>query len=81
MDDAILRILRDHKGSGGCNEWEIASSLYPWGDSKQRQKHGAWIRVVIGACARLQKQGLVGYYFVSHGDGVPGTRIWCVMRT
>ena len=80
LDDRVLSIIQDCKGYGGCDEWEIASSIYNWGDSKQRSKHGAWIRAIISSCHRLQKQGLVGYFWVSHGEGVSGTRIWCARQ-
>ena len=73
IDDLILQILSDGKSR---NEWEIASSLYPWNDNTTRSKHGAWIRCVVQALWRLQRQGLVGYFWTSHGEGTAGDRIW-----
>lgn len=43
-------------------------------------KHGAWIRVVVQALHRLQQKGLVGYFWLSHGEGVSGSRLWLKHR-
>lgn len=76
IDDRILEVLTDGESKG---EWEIASSIYPWSE-KNRSKHGAWIRVIVQALWRLEKRGAVGYFGVSHGDGVPGDRIWLIIK-
>ena len=72
VDDRILEVLSDAQSKG---EWEIASSIYPWSEPN-RSKHGAWIRVIVQALWRLWRKGKVGYFWQSHGDGVPGDRIW-----
>ena len=80
LEDKVLAvILKYGEGRGGCDEWEIASSIYPWDDFSQRAKHGAWIRAIIQAGQRLQKNGLAGSYLVSHGlpgYNAPQSRIW-----
>ena len=83
LEQRVLAILRTGKGRGGCDEWEIASSFYPWNDSKQRKKHGAWIHAIAAAGYRLTKKGLAGSYMVSHGTqgyNAPQTRIWFITK-
>ena len=79
LDDKVLKVIKDSPFSGGTDEWFIASSIYPWDKANSRSKHGAWIRAVISAGQRLQKNGLVGCYIVSHGMpgyNAPQTRLW-----
>ena len=76
IDDRILEVLGDGESH---DEWDIAVHLYPW-DNTNRSKHGAWIRVIVQALWRLSKQGKVGYFWVGHGDGVAGDRIWLKSR-
>jgi hypothetical protein len=73
IDDRVLEVLSDGESRG---EWEIASALYPWHDIALRSKRGAWIRCIVQALWRLERRGAVGYFWVSHGEGVPGDRIW-----
>ena len=83
LERRVLAILLTGKGRGGCDEWEIASSLYPWDDSKQRRKHGAWIHAIAAAGYRLTKKGLAGSYIISHGAqgyNAPGDRIWFITK-
>jgi hypothetical protein len=76
IDDRILKVLGDGESH---DEWEIASTIYDWNDTKaNRAKHGAWIRVIVQALHRLKQKGLVGYFWVSHGEGVPGSRLWLI---
>lgn len=71
-DGKILNILSDGDSWG---EWAIARRLYGWNDSN-RSKHGAWIRSIVQALWRLESHGLVAYFWVGHGEGVPGDRMW-----
>lgn len=72
IDDRVFEVLSDAKPK---DEWEIASSIYSWNEDN-RSKHGAWIRVIVQALWRLWKCGKVNYFWQSHGEGVPGDRIW-----
>ena len=72
IDDRILEVLRVAQPKG---EYEIALSIYPWNETN-RSKHGAWIRAIVQALWRLEQHGIVGHFWESHGDGVPGDRIW-----
>jgi len=72
VDDRVLEILSDGEQ---YSEWELAQKLWPWDDSN-RSKHGAWVRVLVQALWRLHRSGRVGYFWVSHGEGMPGDRIW-----
>jgi len=56
-------------------EWELAFKLYPWSTSN-RSKHGAWIRVIVQSLWKLESQGRVSHFWVSHGFGVAGDRMW-----
>ena len=73
IDDRILKALGDAGESLG--EWSLAYRLWPWNDSN-RSKHGAWIRVLVQALWRMEKRGSVGHFWVSHGEGVAGDRVW-----
>ncbi len=73
IDDKILSLLSDRES---YNEWDIARGLYPWDEKGQRSKHGAWIRVIVQALWRLWNRGMVNYFWVSHGEGIAGTRMW-----
>ncbi len=77
IDDRILRVLNDAESHG---EWDIAFHLYDWTDSNLRSKHGAWIRSIVQSLWRLSQKGLVGYFWVSHGEGVAGDRMWIRRR-
>jgi hypothetical protein len=87
IDDEVLKVI-SHGVNGMADEWEIASSVYPW-DGKEpeisfrsaRRKHGAWIRVVVQAGCRLTDKGLVGSFIETHGlpgYNAPQSRIWCI---
>ena len=80
IDGKVLAIIREQgAGCGGVDEWEIASSIYPWDAPGCRSKHGAWINQVIRAGERLQAKDLVGCYAISHGlpgYDAPQSRIW-----
>jgi len=73
IDDRILQILGDTQSH---DEWDIASRLYDWSDSNLRSKRGAWIRCIVQALWRMYNKGWVGYFWVSHGEGIAGDRIW-----
>ena len=77
IDDKILQVLSDAQSHG---EWDIAFHLYDWSDSSLRSKRGAWIRCIVQALWRLTSKGLVGMFWVSHGEGVPGDRMWFKRR-
>ena len=72
ITDKILGVLSDGQSHG---EWEIAFHLYGWNDSN-RSKHGAWIRLIVQALWRLERDGNVSHFWVSHGKGVAGDRMW-----
>ena len=78
IDDKVLRVLLERDvGYGGCDDWFIASSIYPWDGN--RRKHGAWIRVVNQAGLRLKNKGLANGYSLSHGlpgYNAPQSSIW-----
>lgn len=73
IDDKILEVLSD---ANSYSEWDIAFRLYDWNDSELRSKHGAWIRSIVQALWRLWQENHVGYFWVSHGEGVPSSRMW-----
>ena len=73
IDDKILEVLSDAQPHG---EWDIAFHLHDWSDNNLRSKHGAWIRSIVQALWRLNQIGNVGYFWVSHGEGIPGDRMW-----
>lgn len=73
IDDKILEVLQNPSTSIG--EWEIAFRIYDWNDSN-RSKHGAWIRSIVQALWRLENIGKVSHFWVSHGEGVAGDRMW-----
>jgi len=72
IDDKILQVLSDAQSHG---EWDIACHIYDW-TIENRSKHGAWIRSIVQALWRLEEKGDVGHFWQSHGEGVPGDRIW-----
>ena len=73
IDENIIQVLSDALDH---DEWDIAFHIHDWTDSTLRSKHGAWIRSIVQALRRLQDRGLVSYFWVSHGEGVSGTRVW-----
>lgn len=73
IDDKILQVLSDVQSHG---EWDIAFHLYDWADFSLRSKHGAWIRSIVQALWRLEYKGIVAHFWVSHGEGVAGDRMW-----
>ena len=72
IDDRIFELLGDAQSKG---EWDIAFHLYPW-EETNRSKHGAWIRSIVQALWRLEASGKVYHFWVSHGEGVAGDRMW-----
>jgi len=74
LDSDISALLR--VSPTGLSEWELAMTIFPWSDNSNRSKHGGWITCVVKALWKMERQGRVGHFWVSHGDGVPGTRIW-----
>lgn len=81
FDDKVLAVLQkpEYLGHGGVDEWEIASSIFPWDGAGMRSKHGAWIRAVVQAGYRLQQKGLAGNFMVLHhppGHNGPESRVW-----
>lgn len=73
IDSKILQVLADGESH---SEWDIASCLHNWNDSRSRSKHGAWIRSIVQALWRMEQKGLVFYFWVSHGAGTAGDRMW-----
>jgi len=72
IDDRILEVLSDARPHG---EWDIALRIYDWVDST-RAKHGAWIRCIVQSLWRMENKGIVYHFWVSHGNGVAGDRMW-----
>ena len=72
IDNRIFELLGDAQSHG---EWDIACHLYDWNDSN-RSKHGAWIRSIVQALWRFENKGMVYHFWVSHGAGVAGDRMW-----
>jgi len=72
IDKKILQLLSDGQTYG---EWDIAFRLYDWDDTN-RSKHGAWIRCIVQSLWRLEYQGWVAHFWISHGEGVAGDRMW-----
>lgn len=73
IDNKILQVLGDGESRG---EWEIARRIYPYDDTALRSKRGAWIRCIVQALWRLERSGIVAHFWVSHGEGAPGDRMW-----
>ena len=76
IDDKILGVLGDAEPHG---EWDIAFHLYDW-TIENRSKHGAWIRCIVQALWRMNEKGWVGYFWISHGEGMAGDRMWVRRR-
>ncbi len=77
VDDKILRVLMAiDPGYGGIGEWEIASRIYPFGDTEKRAKRGAWIRVLVQALWRLECRGMVVHSWDYNGTN----RYWAATR-
>jgi len=81
IDAKVVEAIRNSGWQTGCDEWLIASSVYQWDSLGARPKHGAWIRVIINACIRLEQARILGHFFVSHGEGVAGTRVWFIRKS
>ncbi len=79
IDDRIMGILSKLEPMGSMSEWAIACRLHDWNDNN-RSKHGAWIRSIVQVLWRLERRGLVSHFWASHGEGVPGDRMWLALE-
>ena len=76
----ILKVLSQSLNES-ADDWLIASTIHNFDQIDCRPKHGGWITAVNKACWRMEKQGLVHGWIMSHGlpqYNPPQSRLWCI---